>query len=211
MKIQKSSGFTLIELIIALSLSTLVMLLLTMGMNLVFKEWTRSSNRLDESLDKVLVLLQIDRALSAAFPHSYRDSKENKKYIFFEGEADKIAWISTISPDRTPGVTAWQLLPSDKSGLEIKIVSAVANDPTERLKQQQSTTIPLAGYKVSFEYLYVDEKFKEDTKWLKKWSAKKLQALPHAVRVYLDNGEDSLEIVSVIFAHQHPRFRPIKP
>lgn len=187
------------------------MLLLTMGMNLVFKEWTRSSNRLNNSLDKVLVLLQIDRALSAAFPHSYRDSNENKKYIFFEGEADKIAWISTVSPGRLPGLTAWQLLPSDESGLEIRIVSAVANDPTERLERQDNAIIALAGYKVSFEYLYVDDKFKEDTKWLTKWSAKKLQALPHAVRVYLDNGEDSLEIISVILAHQHPKIRPVKP
>jgi general secretion pathway protein J len=207
----KLAGFTLIELLIALSLSTLVMLLLTMGMNLIFKEWTRSSNHLDESLDKVLVLLQIDRALSAAFPHSYRDRDENKKYIFFEGEVNKITWISTVSPARTPGLTAWQLLPNNESGLEIRIISAVANNPTERLKQQDAAIIALAGYQISFEYLYVDEKFKEDTKWLKKWSAKKLQALPHAVRIFLDNGEESLEIVSIILAHQHPKIRPIKP
>ena len=77
------SAFTLIELLIALTLSTLVMLMLAAGMNTVLNEWTRSSNRLEESLDKVLVLLQIERALESAFPHKYRDQEENKDYIFF--------------------------------------------------------------------------------------------------------------------------------
>lgn len=210
-----STGFTLLELLIALTLSTLVMLMLAMGMNSVLKEWTRSSNRIDDSLDKVLVLLQIERALEGAFPYTYRDRDENKKFIFFEGEEEKIAWISTVSPGRNSGFMAWQLLPNnDETGVEIRLVPALAGDPTERLEEHATTLTALEGYKAYFEYLYVDKKIEEDTKWLKKWSAKKLQGLPHAVRVRLesDSGiQDSLEIVAVIEAHEHKRIRPIKP
>jgi len=209
------TGFTLLELLIALSLSAIVMLILAMGMNTVLKEWTRSGNVLDDSLDKVLVLLQIERALEGSFPHLYMDREENKKYIFFEGEEMQLAWVSFVSPGRQPGLTAWQLLPGDGgTGIQIHVVLAFASDPTERLKEHATKVTVLEGYKVSFEYLYVDEKIEQETEWLKEWSAKKLQGLPHAVRVLLESDNDteqSLEIIAVIRAHEHEKISPIKP
>ncbi|RKZ38771.1 MAG: hypothetical protein DRQ49_13410 [Gammaproteobacteria bacterium] len=207
-----NTGFTLLELLMALTLSALVMLLLAMGTNIVLKEWTRTGNILDESLDKVLVLLQIERALEAAFPHVYRDPDENKKYIFFQGEEEEMAWVSTVSPGRQPGLMAWQLLPSDEeTGIEIRIAPAFASDPTEHLEEYATAITALEGYKAYFEYLYVDKKITEDTEWLKEWDAKKLQALPHAVRIRLESEKESLEIVAMIAAHQHHKIRPVKP
>jgi len=211
----KPFGFTLLELLIALSLSTLVMLVLAGGMNIVLKNWIRSSNALEESLDNVLVLLQIERALAGAFPHTYLDQDEKKTYIFFEGEEDKMAWVSTVSPGRQAGMMAWQLLPNkDETGMEIRIVPAYASDPTERLEEHASVITALEGYKASFEYLYVDEKIEDDSKWESKWAAKELQGLPHAVRILLESQKDeqeSVEIIAVILAHQHQTIRPIKP
>lgn len=212
------TGFTLLELLIALTLSTLVMLMLTLGMHTVLQEWSRSSNRLDESLDKVLTLLQIERALQGAFPHLYYDRDEKKQKIFFKGEEEKIAWVSTVSPGRKPGLTAWQINPNDEEegGIEIRITRAFASDPTERLEERAITITALEGYKAEFEYLYVDEKIEEDTKWLAEWDGEKLQSLPHAVRLFLEseNGNvENLEIIAVIQAHQHPlnKLKPIKP
>jgi len=213
--IHHSPGFTLLEILIALTLSTLVMLVLAMGMNVVLKDWTRSSNRLEDSIDKVLVLLQIERALEGAFPHTYIDRDENKKYIFFEGEEEEMAWVSTVSPGRQPGFTAWQLLPDDEeTGIQIRIVPAFVTDPTERLEEHATSVTALEGYKAYFEYLYVDKKITDDTKWLKKWSAKKLRCLPNAVRVRLENDMDTdepLEIVAVIQAYQDSKFSCRKP
>ena len=216
--INRSPGFTLLELLMALTLSTLVMLVLAMGMNVVLNDWTRSSNRLEDSLDKVLVLLQIERALEGAFPHTYRDRDENKDYMFFEGEEEQMAWVSTVSPGRQPGFTAWQLLPDDKeTGIQIRIVPAFVTDPTKRLEEHATSITALEGFKAYFEYLYVDEKITDDTKWLTEWSAKELRALPRAVRVRLESDEgtdEPLEIVAVILAHNHQdqgRFRPVKP
>ena len=76
----------------------------------------------------------------------------------------------------------------------------------------------LEGYQAHFEYLYVDEKIKEDSQWLEEWSAKKLQALPQAVRLRLDketdDEEQNLEIIAMIKAYKHEnegQFRPLKP
>lgn len=210
------TGFTLLELLIALTLSTLVMLLLALGMHTVLKEWSRSSNRLDDSLDKALVLLQIERALEGAFPHLYSDRDEKKQHIFFQGEEEKIAWVSMVSPGRKPGLTAWQINPNDEEegGIEIRIAPAFASDPTERLEEHATTITALAGYKAYFEYLYVDEKIEEDTKLLTEWDGEKRRSLPHAVRLRLESENDGvgdLEIIAVIQAYQHQTKRPVKP
>jgi len=186
-----------------------------MGMHSVLKEWTLSSNRLDESLDKVLVLLQIERALDGAFPHLYKDRDENKSYIFFEGDEKQIAWVSTVSPGRLPGLTAWQLLSSDddEGGIEIRIIPAFASDPTELLEEHAAAITVLKGYNADFEYLYVDEKIQEDTEWLTEWEGKERQGLPNAVRMRLESEDDDepLEVIAVIQAHQHQKIRPVKP
>lgn len=216
-KSQMPLGFTLIEVIIAITLSALVMLILSMGMNMAMRDWERSSSRLDEGLEMGLVLLQIERALDGAFPHVYFNQEENKRYLFFEGEEKELTFVSTVSPGRQPALTAWQLKPGEKKkGVDIRIVPAFAIDPTENLEKAEPITA-LEGYKASFEYLYVDEQLKEDTKWVKEWSAKKLQALPRAVRLRLEkNGgdeEQSLEIIAVIKANEYrdQSFRPQKP
>lgn len=218
------AGFTLLELVVALTLSTLIMLVLVVGMNTVVNDWSRSHNYLDETLDKVLILLQIERALAGAFTYTYQDKNQEGclqgKCIFFEGNEKELAWVSTVSPGRQPGLMTWQLLPSKKeTGVEIRTVSAFATNPTERLEKEAISVTALEGYKLSFEYLYKgkDERIETDTKWLKEWSAKKLRGLPWAVRIRLENEtnptEQSIEVIATILAREHQTipFSPIPP
>lgn len=214
---RRQSAFTLLELLVALTLSTFVVLTLAMSMNIVLKDWERASAHLDDNLDQALVMLQIERALTGAYPHTYRDEKENKQYIFFVGEKDKLTWVSTVSPGRQPGLTAWQLAPSEKedTGLEIRIVSAFAGDPTENLEEATPITV-FEGYEATFEYLYVDEKIEDDSEWEEEWLAEERQSLPSAVRLRLENkgieGDDqSLEMIAIILANEHQTIRPRKP
>jgi general secretion pathway protein J len=208
-------GFTLIEILIAASLSAVIMLVLAMGMSMVLKDWERSSSRLEDSVELGLVVLQLERALEGTFPHVYFDRDDNQRYLFFEGKKNELTWISTVSPGRQPGLTAWQLKRGEhKEGVDIRIVPAFASNPTKVLEKAEPISA-FEGYKASFEYLYFDEQFKNDTKWLEEWSAKKLQGLPNAVRLRLEKSagdpEQSLEIIAVIKANQHQSFRPQKP
>jgi len=211
-----NAGFTLLELLIALALSTLLLLTLAIGVNLVLKDWERTDSYLDERLDKTLILLQIERALSAAFPHIYQNEKENKTYVFFEGKEDQIKWVSTVSPNRKYGLTAWQLLPSEEeSGLEIRTVPAFTDDPTERLEETEQKTVVFQDYTVSFEYLYVEERKPDEGEWYDEWSAEETQGLPYAVRMSLESEKGQrqyqFEIIAPIFAHEHARIRARNP
>ena len=62
----RSRGFTLIEVILALALTTLLLGLLSSGVFIVAGDWNRNASLLDASLDQALTILQIDRALHGA-------------------------------------------------------------------------------------------------------------------------------------------------
>ncbi len=210
-------GFTLLEVLVAVSLSALVMLVLSMGMNVILQDWTRTGNHLDESLDTVLTVLQIERAITGAFAHSYVDEKEKKEYVFFEGEEDKLSWVSTVSPGRKSRLTAWQLLLSEKEkGVELRTVPAFADNPMERLEEEKAESLlAFEGYKASFEYLYIDDKFDSENEWEDEWEGKKRQSLPNAVRLSLkpikNNSKQPMEIIAMILAHTHQTLQPVKP
>ncbi len=211
----KQQGFTLLELIISMALAAMVVALLSVGFNLVINDWQRSTDALDEKLDNSLVLLQIERALQGAFTHLYTDAKEKQRYLLFEGKKDRLLWVSTASPQREPGLHAWQIEPGkNDQGIALQVVPAFADHPKKRLRKAKAMLL-FENYQARFEYLDVDPRNKDTelqkSKWLEKWSAKKRQSLPVAVRITLQKNDDKesiLEIIGLILAHQHFTLNP---
>ncbi len=220
-------GFTLIELIIALSLTAMVLGLLATGMNLLLRDWERNSDYLDDQLDASLAMLQIEQALIGAFPFSYQDEKSSSRfYLFFEGKKNSLAWVSTVGRGRESEQTIWQIKPhrGDK-GIELARLPALIGDPNKRLKKlkEKDRSILFEHYKLELSYLQPDRNPKkrqtsrEKSKWRDKWTAKKYQFLPSAVRLRLlhkSEPDASLEIIAPILANEHlntSRFRPKPP
>jgi general secretion pathway protein J len=207
---RKQSGFTLIEIMLALGLTTLLLGLLSSGVYVVTQDWNRNSSQLDDSLDEALSVLQIDRALHGAFPHGYTDAESLSRYVYFLGEDDYISWVSTVSPQRSPGLTAWELF-SDSDGVHLVLAPAYSDYPGDRLDQAISTLI-LPGFEASFSYLY--EELNESRQWTNEWYGDENQALPLAVYVKFtpidDDGraKEELEILARIANNQHRNLRP---
>ncbi|MEZ5672750.1 MAG: prepilin-type N-terminal cleavage/methylation domain-containing protein [Thiotrichaceae bacterium] len=214
-RFSSNRGFTLLETLVALTISTMVLLTLTIGMNVVMSGWQNSSKRLDEDLDQMLALLQMERALEGAYPHSYLNKDENKRTIFFEGKSDELEWVSVVSPGRKPALTAWRLTPSQEKegGLELRTIPAYATDPTENLDKIEEPLRLFEGYKVHFEYYYRNKQIESDSEWRDEWSGKDRLSLPKAVRIYLessDTKQQSLEIVALILANEHEQISPVQ-
>ncbi len=213
--IKKQLGFTLLELLIAMTLAAMVMALLGGGLNLIIKDWQRSTDRLEEKLDNSLILLQIERAFQGAFGHLYMHPKDKRRYILFEGEKDQVIWVSTASPQREAGLYAWHIEPGkDKKGIQLRVVPAFADDPSNRLEKAEPLLL-FDHHQVRFEYLDIDPMGKdtefEKSEWLETWSGEERQSLPHAVRMTLqkeDNKEDTLEIIGLILAPEHFTLNP---
>ena len=207
-KISRNTGFTLIEVLLALGLTTLLLGLLSTSVFIVGADWNRSSNSLDENLDKSLAILQLDRALHGAFPHSYTNEDTLSRQIYFTGENDYLSWVSTVSPRRLPGLTAWQLFEVPGEGVYVRLTPAFSDNPFLRLEESEPILM-LPEYSLNFNYLYED--LDQNKIWTDSWEAQDLLSLPLAVYVRLSHfseEDDEFEIVARIRNNEHRSIRP---
>ena len=207
-KFSRNTGFTLIEVLLALGLTTLLLGLLSTSVFIVGADWNRSSNSLDENLDKSLAILQLDRALHGAFPHSYTNEDTLSRQIYFTGENDYLSWVSTVSPQRLPGLTAWQLFEVPGEGVYVRLTPAFSDNPFLRLEESEPILM-LPEYSLNFNYLYED--LDQNKVWTDSWEAQDLLSLPLAVYVMLrpfSEEDDEFEIIARIRNNEHRSIRP---
>ena len=207
----KQAGFTLVEIILSLGLTALLLGLLSSGVFIVAGDWNRNSDVLDKSLDQALAVLQIDRALHGAFPHSYTNFDTLGREIYFHGEDDYLSFVSAVSPQRSPGLTVWEMYSVADEGVYLSLVPAFSDNPTQRLSESEPILV-LENYTAEFSYLYQD--LNENRLWIDEWLGEEQLSLPLAVYVRFvperdfEDMNEELEIVARIKNNQHRSIRP---
>lgn len=207
-------GFTLLELLLSMALTALLLGMLSAGVYAVVNDWRRETSVLDETLDKALVVLQLERALQAAFPHSYIDYERSRRSVYFQGTEDALSFISVVSPQRQPGLTAWRLQPDSDGGLQLLLTPAYSDSPEERFEALEPSPL-LPGYQARFRYLV--QRNPDEKEWLDEWDGNRMLSLPHAVHVVLTprdsqaEPEEVLEFIAPIRAWQHVDIEPTIP
>ena len=207
-KTANNSGFTLIEVVLAMGLTTLLLGLLSTSVFIVAGDWNRNSNSLDENLDLSLALLQVDRSLHGAFPHSYTNEETLNREIYFTGENDSLSWVSTVSPQRSSGLTAWELFAVTGEGVYLKLAPAFSDNPSLRLNESNPVLL-FPGYDLELSYLY--EELDQNKVWTDRWEAQDLLSLPLAVYARLVPNidiNDEFEIIARIRNSEHRSIRP---
>lgn len=187
------SGFTLLELLLAISLSTLLMTVLVIGLNQLTRDWEKHGNLLNRQIDESLLLLQLEKAILGTVNYRYKATSLAQQQLYFKADNHQLKWVSTVSPNRSSGLTVWQLKANDPLGLQIISVTAYPGDPDKQLeKYAQSEKDPVnyfEDYKVSVEILAENSKDKKD--WLSSWSGSEEKQLPLAVRLIFKHKNES--------------------
>ena len=202
-------GFTLLEIVIAMTLSAVLLAILTAGMRMVVDQWQDSNSPFETQLDTSLILLQLEQALLGATPQSFIDQDTLEQQVFFAGGSDSVTWTSTVSPQARQGLTAWQLTGGDRDGVRLKTVPALVDDPSERLASTSGTLL-LPEFSLSVTYLTLDDLDRPE--WLEEWDGGEYQLLPMAVRLQLTNsgrpGDAEFELLVPIMNRQHETIAP---
>lgn len=206
----REAGFTLIEIILSLALTAMLLSLLSTGMYTVMNDWESDTSALDASLDETVAILQLERALQGAFPHSYQDYETLGRFVYFDGQDETLSWVSTVSPQRSGGLTAWRLESVDGEGVYLQLAPAMSDNPEQRLEDTEPVLL-LENYTATFSYLYEELDFTKQ--WREEWPGAELQILPLAVHVLLTPMDDAaaedepLNILARIRANEHREIR----
>jgi general secretion pathway protein J len=163
-------------------------------------------------LDQSTALLQLERALQGAFPHSFRNLDTLGREVYFDGRSDELAWVSTVSPQRNPGLTAWRLVNVDDEGVYLQLAPALSDYPGQRLLDAEPVLL-ISGYQAEFSYLFEDLEF--ERRWRDEWDGALLQSLPMAVHIRLtrtdsraDDSGDVIDVITPILSTQHRTIQP---
>lgn len=204
-------GFTLLELLLSMTLTALLLGMLSAGVYAVVNDWQDESAGLEAELDRALVLLQVERALQGAYPHSYIHPERIARFVYFHGDETGLSFVSTVSPQRQSGLTAWQLYSEEGDGVWLRLAPAYSDSPDARLEEAEPVLL-LSGYRLRARYLVsrgIDEKL-----WLDEWPADEMQSLPLAVSLQWipdDPDLDTLEVLAPIRANRHEDIEPTLP
>jgi general secretion pathway protein J len=100
-----AAGFTLVELLIALTLVGLLTTLVYGGLRLAAQAWSRVERQTADAADLGAVAEVLRHALSAAYP-AYASAEPSDRAIAFDGEVDSVALVAPLPQAIAAGVPA---------------------------------------------------------------------------------------------------------
>jgi general secretion pathway protein J len=175
-------GFTLLEVLLALSIVAALMVIVSGGLRIGLTAWQRGearSAKLDR--DRSLVVL-LEGALAGAFPYRVTPGEAEQPRLLFDGQPDRLtfATLSPPLPTAAPAAFAVVSLASDAGGLTLRqqiLPSPVSLDRVEPMLIDARTSA------LRFRYLGDEPESWEDV-----WDLTKEDSLPRAVEITLVTG-----------------------
>ena len=175
-------GFTLLELVLALSIVAVMLVVLFGGLRVSLRAWARGEEQA-ESLQHGRGLNQlVEGALAGAYPFQGKLDQNATPQLFFVGEAERLSFVTVSPPIVLPTPVAFTAVTlstegGSNPGLTIREKALPNFEPFEEV---QPSLVDPSVTGIRFRYLRGSDGAWEDT-----WDVTQEQSLPRAIEVTL--------------------------
>jgi type II secretion system protein J len=178
------AGFTLLELLIALVVFSLLMTLLVNGLQLTGKSWRTVHAHTTHRMDLRAARQALRRQLQQVVPYAEPKRRSGMPRILFEGTGTSITFVGRL-PEHAGGMMQRFQLTRIDQNLELRLGSIKAQSDDQEAWSE--TLILLDGIKeVTFGYF--DDHAAEGEQWIDTWRDRIL--LPRAIKVDVEWDDD---------------------
>ena len=188
---RKDKGFTLLEVIVTLTILAIMLLIISGAFRLGLSAWDRGEQAREEYQRQRTAVQLIMRQIKSMVPYKIKTQKAEGDYVAFEGKGTSLKFVSTLSLKAgRPNGLVFAVYEFKEGGPEggrlVAYEKRVTNKDffEEGPKEEEGVTVLEGLSDVRFEYFREEDTEKTRTEaWLDGWSAKEEKELPAALRV----------------------------
>lgn len=172
--IGSARGFTLIEVIIAITILSLVTVIIGSAFRLGIQAWEKGEKETGDTQRLRIMSGMLSQQLKSAFPYKVKIEDEDEPVVIFKGETDSLLFVTTFA-DSSYGGFKWVKYVYKDGDLYYKEGLLPDKKIEEKVKDKEEI-IDTDVSEVRFEYLSP-----EDGEWVESWDYG--QELPEAVKI----------------------------
>lgn len=213
----KAWGFTLVEVMITLTILGFILLMIFGVFRLGLSAWEKGEN-LKEDYQQVRIISQlISRQIKSIVPYKIKTRKAEGDYLAFEGKARSVKFVSALPLKFSqPQGFVYAIYDFQKNGKEngalVLYEQRVLNRDFMSESPKEESGVPLIEHlaEVRFEYYREEDPQKNQAaEWVEEWNAQEKRELPRAIRITLvfKKGEKAEEGTSFTLLASLPSHR----
>lgn len=217
-----SSGFTLIEVIVTLTILGFIVLMVAGTFRLGLSSWEKG-DAIKENYQKVRMISQlVSRQVKSLVPYKIKTEKAEGNYLAFDGKVHSLRFVSALGikarrPEGFVYVVYQFKAEGEKKGRLVLYEQRALNRDffEDDLKEEAAVTLFEGISQVRFEYFREADKEKSRTEeWVEEWNAKEEKELPRAVRMTVtywnEKGKEEVSPMTVLASVSAYRYEEVR-
>jgi len=197
---KRDSGFTLLELVVTLTILGFVLVMVLGLLRLGSGSWERGEAKADHYQKQRIVFSLLSQQVKSSFPYKIKAQKAEGDYIAFLGERDSLRFVSTFSvtAKRPEGLVfvIYRVEEGKNSGKLLKMFEkrVLNKDFMEETPEEEKFLTLLEDLsEFGFEYFQEGEEEEEVGEWAESWDGKDKRELPSQIRMVAKWGGEKKE------------------
>lgn len=184
---KRNSGFTLIELIIAIALSAVILIILLSAIRIGHRSEEKGREREEISQRMRIIGDRLTWLVHGAYPFT-AEKEDGEPRVYFDGGSSSLGFVTTSVDPYSEGFEdsigfKWIMIFADSDGLKMTEKIYFLEDVFEDYAENEYLFDPTVRT-IEFEYLDVDPK-DGTSNWVSEWDPDEKDYIPSAVRMHV--------------------------